>query len=229
MVCQVLIHPRVPIISCGNFLQEQETVDMPNNSLANNAHVNNLQKHVEMNVDDDQSFGIENNALVAEKNSHDTSTSLILNNEQSSATINSLTKDKNISESPKETQADTPELAEESGQRDPAVHEIPDEAVRENEDNIKRTLPEEFEEVTHKMSTTGEVPLVDVSDPIPPEKRRKTQNERTSYTGGNVLNNNDRNEGKTEIFEEKKLESGEVILHKVKTVFDNYVMNIFLG
>ena len=212
MICQVLIHPRVPIISCRNLLQEQE-VDNVQKNVADNTHVNGLQKEVEMNDgSDDEPLGDGNKDSKTMRDYFHPPPLSNLNNEQSSSTAGLPTKDRNTSNLSKETQLDTSEQKEserkESEQRNEEVQEIPDQAVSENEDNIKRALPKEFEE-----ENTNEDLSVGVGDSILPEKRRKTEDGRTSYTGENVLNNNDSIAESTKIFE-RNFESEEVIVHK---------------
>jgi hypothetical protein len=238
MICHVLIHPRVPIISSSiNLSQEQEIVDKQNNGkLQNTMHMNDLPGNVEINVDSDQrlttksgqsdgNIANENNESTLEKmrdSVHSTTSSTLDStaNEPSTSNNSSLNKDENTLELSTETQHDdTSEIA--GGTRQPneeitpnvdlvekeneTVHEETEHTMTEHEENIKRTLPEGFEEVT-KVTDEG---LSEVaSDSIHPEKKRKTQEASTSYAEEGVSNNNDRIEESTKIIEQE-----EVIIH----------------
>jgi hypothetical protein len=198
-------------MNCRNLLQEQEVVEKQNNGVTNNTDVNDLRRHVEVNVDSEQplkktndpsddNFGNLNNGSIVERMRYSlhSSTSPGSNN-------SSLNKDKNTLELSRETRHDTSELAEETGQENETVDEIPEPTITGNEDNIKRGLPEGFEE-TNKHAGEGLSEVV--SDSIPPEKRRKTRHVTTSYTEEGVLNNNDRTEESANVLEQEKL--GEV-------------------
>ena len=217
-MCHVLIHPRVSIISSCRNLAEQET-----NDKQNNVGQEDTEFPAKTSAQSLTNFGsgIDVEETIYPSDSFTLSTSKSNVNGQSTSN-NSLNKDNTVTLS-KEIQHGTVELDDETGQQNEEitkkgvlveqeneiVHEIPEQTITENENNIKRRLPEEFKERTNEITGLSEI----VSDDIPPEKRHKIQD--ASGTEEGVLNNNDKIRESAKILDGEMLESNEVFSTRV--------------
>lgn len=212
MMCHVLIHPRVPIISSFRSSSGQEKNDKQNTVTQKDSE--SAQRDV--NFGD----GINVEKTTYHLDSFTLSTSKMNTDEQSTSN-KSLNKHNTLILS-KEIQHETEELEEGPGQQseeitkkcvvveeeNEVIHEISEATITKNDNNIKRRLPEEFKERTNE-TTEGLSEIV--NDDIPPEKRHKIQKSSTTEEG--VLNNNDKDKitESIKILEEGMLESNEVI------------------
>ena len=211
MMCHVLIHPRVPIISSFRSSPGQQKNDEQNNVTQKDSE--SAQRDVNFG------HGIDVEKTTYHLDSFTLSTSKMNTDEQSTSN-KSLNKHNTLKLS-KEIQHETEELEEEPGQQseeitktcvvvakeNEVIREISEATITENDNNIKRRLPEEFKERTNE-TTEG---LSEIRDDIPPEKRHKIQE--SSTTEGGVLNNIDRDKitESIKILEEGMLELNEVI------------------
>lgn len=216
MMCHVLIHPRVSIISSTKSLSELET-----NDKQNNIEQEDTESPTKTSGQRDMNFG--NGIDVEETISPSDSLTLPTsrrNEDEQSTSNNSLNKDDTVNLS-KEIQHGTEELEEETGrqreeitirgvsveQENEILHEIPEQTITEHENSIKRRLPEEFKERTNEIiEGLSEI----VSDDIPPEKRHKIQDANSTKEG--VVNNNDKIKESIKILDGEMLEPNEVII-----------------
>lgn len=221
MMCHVLIHPRVAIISSS----------FRNNITPNSTNINDFQENIEVNIGTDQpitrtceqlkeDFSQENSEQIVEKtrNAVHRTSSYSTDNIAQASSRSSSANDKDAALSDAETQHGSLELVRNTqNNRKEITHAIVDDNENENVhegktitkqyDNVKRSLPEDFEESKNKLSSecSSEV----FGDSISTAKRRKTQDISTkSNVEENVLNNNDRETAKT--VRTELLESGEV-------------------
>ena len=210
-MCHALIHPRVPVISSFRSSSGQEK----------NNKQNATQKDSEIGQRDvNFGDGIDVEKTTYHLDSFTLSTSKMNTDEQSTSN-KSLNKHNTLKLS-KEIQHETEELEEEHGQqseeitkscvvvaeKNEVIHEISEATITENDNNIKRRLPEEFKE---RANETREGLSEIVKDDSPPEKRHKIHKSSTTEEG--VLNNNDKDKITESIkkIEEGMLESNEVI------------------
>ena len=213
MMCHVLIHPRVSIISSSRSLAEQETNDKQNNVGQEDTEFP-AKTSAQSLINFGSGIDVEETIYPSDDFTLSTSKSNV--NGQSTSN-NSLNKDNTVTLS-KEIQHGTVELDDETGQQNEEItkkgvlveHEIPEQTITENKNNIKRRLPEEFKESTNEI-TEGLSEIV--SDDIPPEKRHKIQD--ASGTEEGVLNNNDKIRESTKILDGEMLESNEVFSTRV--------------
>ncbi|XP_028400970.1 proline-, glutamic acid- and leucine-rich protein 1-like [Dendronephthya gigantea] len=219
MMCHVLIHPRVAIISSS----------FTNNVAQNNTNINNLQENIELNVGTDQPIMKTNEQL--EKDSRDENREQIVEKTGNAVHItfsstedhitqvtskgsSAIDKDTTLSDAEKTRNCSLEELRKSQNDHDEIIHTV----VNDNEnekvvegktiakqfDNVKRSLPESFEESTNMNECLSEA----VGDSISTVKRRKTQE--ISTNSNNVeenVSNSNKETAKTDRGE--LLESGE--------------------
>lgn len=210
MICRVLTHPRVPIISSfENHSQEDEMVKDQN---INSTHLDVMSTNICSNVTHDQSVAYLTNGNICDKLTDMSPLESVANQQSTSNTNN-----ENVTETSEEPQCVTPELAGKMQRNEEMISEVVsvafqnmgEKTISHENNNMKQILPEGIKEVENTSRDECLSEIFSVS--IPPEKRRKTENVTSQETFSSTKCSDEILEP-TQVCEEDMLEKGEVTI-----------------